>query len=424
MKPGRRAAVAADRPGGLVLDVGVAPGWSCRSSTGRPGWWASTCRRRCCGWRRSGWRARASSRFPLGLHGRDAAGLRPIQLRRRGGALCRPPWCRTRRRRRYDELARVVKPGGEIVLVNHVGAESGPRAAVEGSMARRSASLGLAEALRGDRRLDRRPSAWNWPSAAPWRRCRCSRYSAHPPPARTRRRCRGPRPPAPCRRLDTGFRRGLSACASRGCIDRTPHGWRSSSAGWSRGMAFILMSGVQSPSCRYQPPSRFCETDQTRVTRSRIDHRWLADVRDNPSPRRAGRRRKSLMCSAEAARAAPHNVCNALSIHRGRRSPCALDPCEGASRLQASSPGCKASEMCRNALQVSSWDASAWHRCMPSSVARPSSSSQPFDWAARSAYPVRIRTVRCSSRRPNELPDSISVMTVFSLYHVEVRRSL
>ena len=30
-----------------------------------------------------------------------------------------------------DEFARVLKPGGEIVLVNHIGAESGPRKAFE-----------------------------------------------------------------------------------------------------------------------------------------------------------------------------------------------------------------------------------------------------------------------------------------------------
>jgi phosphatidylethanolamine/phosphatidyl-N-methylethanolamine N-methyltransferase len=41
-----------------------------------------------------------------------------------------------------DELLRVVKPGGEIVLVNHVGAEGGPIAAVEAWLGRRSASLG------------------------------------------------------------------------------------------------------------------------------------------------------------------------------------------------------------------------------------------------------------------------------------------
>jgi phosphatidylethanolamine/phosphatidyl-N-methylethanolamine N-methyltransferase len=41
-----------------------------------------------------------------------------------------------------DELARVVKPGGEIVLVNHVGAETGPIAAIEAWMGRHSAHLG------------------------------------------------------------------------------------------------------------------------------------------------------------------------------------------------------------------------------------------------------------------------------------------
>jgi phosphatidylethanolamine/phosphatidyl-N-methylethanolamine N-methyltransferase len=41
-----------------------------------------------------------------------------------------------------DELLRVVKPGGEIVLVNHVGAERGPIAAIEAWLGRRSASLG------------------------------------------------------------------------------------------------------------------------------------------------------------------------------------------------------------------------------------------------------------------------------------------
>jgi len=30
-----------------------------------------------------------------------------------------------------DEFARVIRPGGEIVLVNHIGADSGPRAVFE-----------------------------------------------------------------------------------------------------------------------------------------------------------------------------------------------------------------------------------------------------------------------------------------------------
>ncbi len=41
-----------------------------------------------------------------------------------------------------DELARVVKPGGEIVLVNHVGAETGPIAWIERWLGQKSASLG------------------------------------------------------------------------------------------------------------------------------------------------------------------------------------------------------------------------------------------------------------------------------------------
>ena len=40
------------------------------------------------------------------------------------------------------EWARVVKPGGEIVLVNHVGAARGPVAAVEAFMGKRAEKLG------------------------------------------------------------------------------------------------------------------------------------------------------------------------------------------------------------------------------------------------------------------------------------------
>ncbi len=44
--------------------------------------------------------------------------------------------------RTLDELVRVVKPGGEIVLVNHIGAESGPMAALEAWLAKSSGALG------------------------------------------------------------------------------------------------------------------------------------------------------------------------------------------------------------------------------------------------------------------------------------------
>jgi phosphatidylethanolamine/phosphatidyl-N-methylethanolamine N-methyltransferase len=41
-----------------------------------------------------------------------------------------------------DEWLRVLKPGGEIVLVNHVGAQTGPVAQIEAMLARHSAALG------------------------------------------------------------------------------------------------------------------------------------------------------------------------------------------------------------------------------------------------------------------------------------------
>ena len=44
--------------------------------------------------------------------------------------------------RTLDELARVTRRGGEIVLVNHFGAETGPVAHVEAWIGRHSASLG------------------------------------------------------------------------------------------------------------------------------------------------------------------------------------------------------------------------------------------------------------------------------------------
>lgn len=41
-----------------------------------------------------------------------------------------------------DEVARVVKPGGDVVLVNHFGAEGGTVAAIEAWLGTRAASLG------------------------------------------------------------------------------------------------------------------------------------------------------------------------------------------------------------------------------------------------------------------------------------------
>jgi len=44
--------------------------------------------------------------------------------------------------RTLDEMARVLKPGGEIILSNHIGAEAGPVAWFESWLGKRSASLG------------------------------------------------------------------------------------------------------------------------------------------------------------------------------------------------------------------------------------------------------------------------------------------
>ena len=44
--------------------------------------------------------------------------------------------------RTMDEMARVVRPGGEIIIVNHIGAESGPIAWIEAFMGNHAHKLG------------------------------------------------------------------------------------------------------------------------------------------------------------------------------------------------------------------------------------------------------------------------------------------
>jgi phosphatidylethanolamine/phosphatidyl-N-methylethanolamine N-methyltransferase len=44
--------------------------------------------------------------------------------------------------RTMDEMARVVRPGGEIIIVNHIGADRGPIAAIERFMEKRAEKLG------------------------------------------------------------------------------------------------------------------------------------------------------------------------------------------------------------------------------------------------------------------------------------------
>jgi phosphatidylethanolamine/phosphatidyl-N-methylethanolamine N-methyltransferase len=142
MRQGRRAAAAAaSRPGGTVLDVGVGTGLELPMFEART---------RLVGvdlsepmLRRAATRIRRDRLSNVdGLVVMDAmrlafpdscfdAAVAPYVL-----TVVPDPG------RTLDELLRVIKPGGEIVLVNHIGAEGGPVAAIEAWLGRRSASLG------------------------------------------------------------------------------------------------------------------------------------------------------------------------------------------------------------------------------------------------------------------------------------------
>ncbi|MGH6856480.1 MAG: class I SAM-dependent methyltransferase [Methylocella sp.] len=142
LRPGRKAAAAAaDRVGGHVLDAGVGTGLELPMFDRRT---------RLTGidlsepmLRRAQWRVRANALGNVaGLVVMDAARLAfpdahfdavvaPYVLT----VVPDPRAC-------LDELARVVKPGGEIVLVNHVGSGQGPMAWIESALAKCSAELG------------------------------------------------------------------------------------------------------------------------------------------------------------------------------------------------------------------------------------------------------------------------------------------
>ncbi len=142
LRPGRKAAAAAaDRLGGHVLDVGVGTGLELPMFDRRT---------RLTGidlsepmLRRAQRRVRAKALGNVeGLVVMDAARLAfpdahfdavvaPYVL-----TVVPDP------RASLDELARVVKPGGEIILVNHVGSGQGPMAWIESALAKCGAELG------------------------------------------------------------------------------------------------------------------------------------------------------------------------------------------------------------------------------------------------------------------------------------------
>ncbi len=142
MRQGRRAAAAAaSRPGGIVLDVGVGTGLELPmfdKATGLIGVDLSEPMLK-----------RAATRVGRehlnNVHGLAVMDAMRLAFRDACFDAVVAPYVLTvvpDPTATLDELMRVVKPGGEIVLVNHVGAESGPIAAIEAWLGRRSAALG------------------------------------------------------------------------------------------------------------------------------------------------------------------------------------------------------------------------------------------------------------------------------------------
>ena len=129
-----------------------------------------------------------------------------------------------------DEFARVLKPGGEIVLVSRVGAEAGLRRALEQWFAPLTRWLGWRTEFPWSRYANwaGRPPACGWSSAAPCRRSAISRSSVSPRNGRASR-------------SRSAERRGQAAEAMRtalgDCRDLTPNRPRKSL--WKCHMSFI-----------------------------------------------------------------------------------------------------------------------------------------------------------------------------------------
>jgi phosphatidylethanolamine/phosphatidyl-N-methylethanolamine N-methyltransferase len=142
LRPGRKAAAAAaDRHGGHVLDVGVGTGLELPMFDRRT---------RLTGidlsepmLRRAQWRVRAKALGNVeGLVVMDAARLAFPDAHFDAAVAPYVLSVVPEPRASLDELARVVKPGGEIILANHVGSGQGPMARIESALAKCSTELG------------------------------------------------------------------------------------------------------------------------------------------------------------------------------------------------------------------------------------------------------------------------------------------
>jgi phosphatidylethanolamine/phosphatidyl-N-methylethanolamine N-methyltransferase len=142
LRPGREAAVAAaDRPGGHVLDVGVGTGLELPMFDRRT---------RLTGidlsepmLRRAQRRVRGKALDNVeGLLVMDAAHLAFPDAQFDAVVAPYVLTVMPEPHASLHELARVVKPGGEIILVNHIGSGQGPMAWIESVLARCSTVLG------------------------------------------------------------------------------------------------------------------------------------------------------------------------------------------------------------------------------------------------------------------------------------------
>ncbi len=142
LRPGRKAAAAAAaRPGGRVLDVGVGTGLELPMFDRRT---------KLVGIDLSEPMLRRAQRRVGAKALANVEGLAAMDATRLAFPDCHfdavvAPYVLTvvpEPEASLDELVRVVKPGGEIILVNHVGAGTGPMAWIEAELGKRSADLG------------------------------------------------------------------------------------------------------------------------------------------------------------------------------------------------------------------------------------------------------------------------------------------